>query len=182
MTAQQRKSIFITGAGSGIGRAVAEIHMRDVVDKSVKLIELQSKSKGIAIITKNGTDEHVVSASENALTQAVCNVLQNSIDAIGDRLALDPLYPGRLTLELSKDESKVYLRISDNGTGIKPEVQTRIFNPLFTTRDPGLFGGMGLTTAFTIISEHHGSLEILSQTGSGTTAIVALPISRKSNF
>ncbi len=159
-----------------------EIELREVADKSVKLIELQSKSKGIAIVTKNVQTGYLVSASENALTQALCNVLQNSIDAISDRLMAEPLYPGRISLELSKDESNVYLRISDNGTGIKPEVQTRIFNPLFTTRDPGLFGGMGLTTAFTIISEHHGSLEILSQTGSGTTAIVALPISRKSNF
>lgn len=159
-----------------------EVDLRDVVEKAVKLIELQSKSKGIAIVNKDPGQPFPVSASENALSQAVCNLLQNSIDAISDKLGTDPLYPGRISLELNRDESTAYLRVSDNGTGIRSEHQTRIFNPLFTTRDPGLFSGMGLTTAFTIISEHHGSLEILSQTGSGTTAIIALPISRKSNF
>lgn len=159
-----------------------EVDLKVVVDKAVKLITLQSNSKGIALINKDNGHALPVSASENALSQAVCNILQNSIDAIGDRLKADPLYPGRITLELSREESQVYLRISDNGTGIRSEHQSRIFNPLFTTRDPGQFSGMGLTTAFTIISEHHGSLEILSQTGSGTTAIIALPISRKSNF
>jgi len=160
----------------------ADIELKDICAKAVKLIELQTKSKGIHIETKIGAGPHSVSASENALTQAVCNVLQNSIDAISERIAVEPLYPGRINMEMSTDDNNVYLRISDNGTGIRPEVQTRIFNPLFTTRDPGLFSGMGLTTAFTIVSEHHGSLEILSQTGSGTTAIIALPISRKTNF
>jgi signal transduction histidine kinase len=159
-----------------------EVDLKDVVEKAVKLIELQSKSKGIEILNKRADSELPISASENALSQAVCNLLQNSIDAIGDKLASNSLYPGRISLEVNRDESNVYLRISDNGTGIRTELQSRIFNPLFTTRDPGQFSGMGLTTAFTIISEHHGSLEILSQTGSGTTAIIALPISRKSNF
>lgn len=157
------------------------IDLRDVVDRSIMLIELQSKSKGI-VIDNNGGPEARVMGSANALSQALCNVLQNSIDAIAERLIGDKLFPGKITLEMEVKEDTATIRISDNGTGIRPEVQSRIFNPLFTTRDPGLFSGMGLTTAFTIISEHHGSLEILSQTGSGTTAIISLPISRKSNF
>ncbi len=157
------------------------IDLREVIDRSIRLIELQSKSKGIPLEYKVGPEARV-SGSANALSQAFCNILQNSIDAIDERLKADKLFPGKITIELKHEEAAVTVRISDNGTGIRPEVQSRIFNPLFTTRDPGLFSGMGLTTAFTIISEHHGSLEILSQTGSGTTAIISLPISRKSNF
>lgn len=153
---------------------VTEIDLYDVIERSVKLIELQSKSRGITI-EMPVREPVMIRGSQNALSQALCNLLQNSIDAIEERLKDEPLFPGRISIQLALTGDKYQLRLSDNGMGIKPEYQSQIFNPLFTTRDPGLFSGMGLTTAFTIISEHHGSLEILSQTGSGTTAIISLP-------
>lgn len=153
---------------------ISEINLYDVVERSVKLIELQSKSRGI-MIEMPVKEPVLIRGSQNALSQALCNLLQNSIDAIADRLKDEPLFPGRISIQLSLTGDKYQLRLSDNGTGIKPEFQSQIFNPLFTTRDPDQFSGMGLTTAFTIISEHHGNLEILSQTGTGTTAIISLP-------
>lgn len=153
---------------------VVAIDLWEVIDKSVKLIELQSKSKGIAVEFERKTPA-LIQCSQNALSQALCNILQNSIDAISEKIKDDPLFPGKILIELSLTDDKYRLRLSDNGTGIRPEIQSQIFNPLFTTRDPGTYSGMGLTTAFTIISEHHGSLEILSQTGSGTSAIISLP-------
>lgn len=160
---------------------INEIELYEVIEKSVKLIELQSKSKGIEI--EISVPRNIwIQGSQNALSQALCNLLQNSIDAIAERLKDDPLFPGKISIILQTEEDKYQLRISDNGTGIRPELQSQIFNPLFTTRDPGLYSGMGLTTAFAIIKEHHGSLEILSQTGSGTTAIISGSISRKSAF
>jgi len=153
---------------------ISEIDLWDVVERSVKLIELQSKSKGIEVEWPE-QQPALIRGSQNALSQALCNLLQNSIDAISDRLKAEPLFPGKISIQLARSGEKYQLRLSDNGTGIRPELQSQIFNPLFTTRDPGIYSGMGLTTAFTIISEHHGSLEILSQTGSGTTAIISLP-------
>lgn len=153
---------------------ISEIDLYDVVERSVKLIELQSKSRGITI-EMPVKEPVLIRGSQNALSQALCNLLQNSIDAIADRLKDEPLFPGKISIQLALTGDKYQLRLSDNGTGIKPEFQSQIFNPLFTTRDPDQFSGMGLTTAFTIVSEHHGSLEILSQTGSGTTAIISLP-------
>lgn len=152
----------------------AKVDLTDVVDRAVKLIELQSKSSGIKIDRSGFTEEIKVNGSLNALSQALCNLLQNSLDAIGDRLKSEPLFPGEIKIDLEKLDGKLRLKLTDNGLGIKPEIQSQIFNPLFTTRDPRLYGGMGLTTAFTIISEHHGILEILSQTGAGTTAIITL--------
>ncbi len=154
---------------------VTEIDLFDVIERAVKLIELQSKSRGITIDIPV-REPLMIRGSANALSQALHNLLQNSIDAIEERLKDEPLFPGRIAIQLALTGDKYTLRLSDNGMGIKPEYQSQIFNPLFTTRDPDQFNGMGLTTAFTIISEHHGNLEILSQTGSGTTAIISLPI------
>jgi len=150
------------------------VDLRTVIERSVKLIELQSKSKGIAIAIASGEPAQI-RGNINALSQALCNILQNSIDAISEKIKSDPLFPGKITIRLDRVTSQYQMRVTDNGTGISPENQTQIFNPLFTTRDPGIYSGMGLTTAYTIVSEHHGTLEILSQTGSGTTAIISVP-------
>lgn len=156
------------------------IDLNEVVSRAVRLIELQSKSKGIEISIKgNGA---FVNGSANALSQALCNLLQNSIDAISERIKSDSLFQGKIEIELDVNGGRPQLRVHDNGTGIATSVQSQIFNPLFTTRDPGQYSGMGLTTAFTIVSEHHGNLEILSQTGSGTTAILSLPALDSAGF
>ncbi len=151
-----------------------EIDLWDVLERAIKLIELQSKSKGIQIRFQRGK-KSLVRGSANAISQALCNILQNSVDAITDRIQSDPLFPGLIEVQLEATSERQTIKISDNGSGIRPEHQSQIFNPLFTTRDPSIYNGMGLTTAFTIIGEHGGSLEVLSQTGSGTTAIIALP-------
>jgi signal transduction histidine kinase len=155
---------------------LAPADLRTVVGQSIKLIELQSRSKGI-VIDSSALDARpaVVKASANTLSQALCNLLQNAIDAVLARQSAEPDLDGRITLRLESDHDQYHLQLSDNGTGIAPEIQSQIFNPLFTTRDPERHGGMGLTTAFTIISDHRGKLEILSQTGVGTTAVISLP-------
>lgn len=150
------------------------VRVMEVVEKSIRLMELQSRSKGIHLDVQV-TDDFLIRGNVTTLTQAVCNLLQNAVDSLTERMSGQSLYQGRIQLTSQSSGDQVMLRISDNGMGISPTVQSRIFNPHFTTRDPGLFSGMGLTTAYTIISDHDGSLEILSQTGSGTTAIVSLP-------
>ena len=152
----------------------AEVDLRQVVTKAVKLTELQTKSRGIAIeVAAPGAA--VVLASANALSQALCNVLQNAVDAIDEKHVADSRHLGQIRIEVASEAGRHLIRVTDNGAGIRPDVQSQIFNPLFTTRDPAKYGGMGLTSAFTIVTEHAGQLEILSQTGSGTTAIVAIP-------
>jgi signal transduction histidine kinase len=157
----------------------ALVDLLSVVARAVKLIELQSKSKGIHIEIGE-FPEFKISGSSNALSQVMTNILQNSIDTLNEKMKLDPLFIGKIGIQAVTENGKLQIRVSDNGMGIPSEIQSQIFNPLFTTRDPALYNGMGLTTAFTIMSEHHGSLEILSQSGSGTTAIITLPIFRQS--
>jgi two-component system, NtrC family, sensor kinase len=152
----------------------AVIDLWDVIRRAAKLIALQSKSMGIAVEFNPG-EPLFIHGAVNALSQALCNLLQNSIDAIAEKLKQDPLYPGRIQLAVESKEGQRILSVVDNGTGIRLENLSQIFNPRFSTRESPQRAGMGLTTAFTIVSEHHGTLEILSQTGAGTTAIISFP-------
>ena len=150
------------------------VDLRDVITRAVKLMELQTRARAIPLVVEV-LEPAMVNASANALAQALCNLIQNSIDAIDERRRLEPRLDARITVSLEVGAGPHLIRVRDNGAGIRPELQTQIFNPLYTTRDPQKFGGMGLTSAFTLVTEHAGGLEILSQTGSGTTAIIGLP-------
>jgi CheY-like chemotaxis protein len=71
-----------------------------------------------------------------------------------------------------------YLQIdvSDTGTGMDVETQKRAFEPFFTTKDPGQGTGLGLAAVYGTLKSHGGAINLLSQTGSGTTVQLYLPI------
>ena len=73
------------------------------------------------------------------------------------------------------------ITISDTGTGIPKEIQNRIFEPFFTTKDIGKGKGLGLSTAHTIIKEHHGTIEVESQIDKGTTFTIFIPVTHSNN-
>ena len=148
--------------------------LRAVIARAAKLMELQTRSRAVTLVV-SADEISMVSGSANALSQALCYLIQNSVDAIDERRRTEPRLEGAVRVTLTAEKERHLIYIDDNGCGVKPEDQSQIFNPLFTTRDPAKFGGMGLTSAFTLITEHHGSLEILSQTGHGTSAIIGLP-------
>lgn len=71
-------------------------------------------------------------------------------------------------------ENHLFLRVTDNGTGIEPEVQERIFIPFFTTKPTG--SGIGLTISRQIMHQHHGSIAVQSKLGEGSTFTLRFPV------
>jgi two-component system, NtrC family, sensor kinase len=65
---------------------------------------------------------------------------------------------------------------TDNGSGIAPEMRTKIFEPFVTTKPFGQGTGLGLAVCYGIVSDHGGKVEVLSQVGQGTTMRILLPI------
>lgn len=86
--------------------------------------------------------------------------------------------PGsEVAIELSVDNGEAVIRVVDQGQGIAEELQPRIFQPHFTTKEDG--NGLGLISCKQIIEEtHHGKLAFASTPGQGSTFIVRLPLSR----
>lgn len=103
----------------------------------------------------------------NQIKQVLLNLLLNAADA---------MYSGEgcVTLKTTYDATRVYLAVSDTGTGILPEHQAHIFEPLFTTKPRGL--GLGLAISREIIERHHGRIELSSVPNVGTTFTISLPI------
>jgi len=76
-----------------------------------------------------------------------------------------------------EDDGWIEIRISDSGKGIPKEIQSKIFNPFFTTKSVGKGTGQGLALAHAVIVEKHfGTIQLESEVGSGTTFIIRLPL------
>jgi len=103
------------------------------------------------------------------IQQCVLNLIFNAIDAMPDG--------GNLTIKGGEDETanSVWLEMTDTGLGIESENLHRIFEPFFTTKNDGKAVGLGLAMAYGIIREHHGSIEVVSTPGKGTTFRMRLP-------
>ena len=67
------------------------------------------------------------------------------------------------------------IQVADTGSGIRPEHLERIFDPGFTTKGVGVGTGLGLSITYRIIENHHGSIQVESEPGRGTTFTLRLP-------
>jgi signal transduction histidine kinase len=86
-----------------------------------------------------------------------------------------------LTLNGQHSTDKVVIRITDNGSGIPPNVQQRLFDPFFTTKPVGRGTGLGLSISHSIVvKKHQGELYYHSQLGRGTEFVIELPLQPES--
>ncbi|MEA5471027.1 AAA family ATPase [Spirulina sp. 06S082] len=120
-----------------------------------------------------------VTCYASQLNQALFNILTNAIDALrkGDRASSDaPTI--RIQTEIL-GENSVRIAIADNGIGMDAATRQRVFEPFFTTKPIGSGTGLGLSTTYQIIVEHHkGAIACQSQLGKGTEFIIEIPVQK----
>ena len=107
------------------------------------------------------------------LNQVFMNLLVNAAHAMEHR--------GEITIETEATDSKMIIRISDNGVGIPEEHLSKLFNPFFTTKPVGEGTGLGLSISYGIIEKHGGSIEVDSEVGRGTTFTIYLPLEEENH-
>jgi signal transduction histidine kinase len=145
----------------------AAIHLHDVLDFSLRLVDPHFKGKSIVLNRSFRAGADVVEGDDYQLQQAFVNLFLNSLDAM-------PAY-GTLTVGTGpSNESKLCVTISDTGSGIPPEIIDRLFEPFFTTKPNGT--GLGLPITRRIINEHGGTINVESQPNKGATFRILLPV------
>ena len=108
-----------------------------------------------------------VSVNAHQIGQVIMNLMVNARDAMPDG--------GRLVIETANVGQVVMLSVSDTGSGIDDETRARLFEPYFTTKEPGRGTGLGLATVHNIVTQFGGQISVLSDAGSGSTFKIYLP-------
>lgn len=106
------------------------------------------------------------------INQALINLINNSIQAIK---AKENHVNESITIYTHDHPGHIAIEITDTGIGMSERVKQRIFEPFFTTKNVGEGTGLGLSIVFGIIEKHHGTIQVKSQPGLGTTFTVTLP-------
>ena len=111
------------------------------------------------------------------LNQVFLNLIINAAQAIGE-IADGSRRRGTIRIVSREQDGDVVIEIADDGPGIPPELQERIYEPFFTTKEIGQGSGQGLAIARTAIEQHSGSIECASAPGNGTTFTLHIPVQR----
>ncbi len=144
---------------------VQEIDVHEGLENT--LIILGHKLKA-GVQVQREYDPHLprIQAYGGELNQVWTNLIDNAIDAMEGK--------GLLRIHTSQQDDRVVVEIEDDGPGIPPEVQARLFSPFFTTKPLGKGTGLGLSISYNIVQKHQGEISFSSLTGQ-TRFVVRLP-------
>lgn len=127
-------------------------------------------------VTSKFRDTVTLAGVEAHFRQVFANLLKNAIDAMVD------IPKKELRLDSYREGDFHVISISDNGSGISEDNMEKIFNPLFSTKSnatdevTGSSGsGLGLSSCKRMVEAYHGSIEVQSETGKGTTFFIRFP-------
>jgi len=137
----------------------------------VYLLALQKEKQQVQFI--NEIEEGItVNGDNQKLIQVFINLLANSRDASEEN--------AKIEVKGSQLSTWVEFSVTDEGPGIDTDIHDRIFEPFYTTKDPGEGTGLGLSVVYSIIEEHKGTLDIVSPVDKvlqkGTMFEIRLPV------
>ena len=138
----------------------------------------------INIQYNNKSKKDTILADPTQLNQIIMNLCTNAAYALREKGDLLEIVLSNEDIPLSKAKSfyslnpgsYVKISVSDNGTGISPDILARIFEPYFTTKKVGEGSGLGLAIVHGIVQSYGGDITFESKEGHGTTFHVYLPL------
>jgi len=130
-----------------------------------QVIEPQMSRRNLHFSVHDASAGASLMADRNALSGAVVSLLENAMQAAPEG--------GRVTLECTQTVDAIVLTVRDDGHGIAAEIQERLFEPFFTTRDEGT--GLGLAMVRGVTQSLGGTVQVRSAPGAGSEFILELP-------
>jgi two-component system cell cycle sensor histidine kinase/response regulator CckA len=166
-----------------------EVKPTDVNELVRRSSEIFGRTKKEITIHRNyQKDLYIADVDRGQIEQVLLNLFVNAWQAMsggGDlyletsNVTLDEIYT---RLHSINPGNYVKISVTDNGTGMDQATQRRIFEPFFTTKGMGLGTGLGLASAYGIIKNHGGIINVYSEVGRGTTFTIYLPASTRAIF
>jgi len=144
------------------------VNLADLIRETVDHTKPLAFAKSAIVECSVPTTSIAILGHAIQLKRALQNLIGNAVDALHGEA-------GRIIVSCRKNDHQYEVSISDNGAGIEEKHLPHIFKPFYSSKAPGEGTGLGLFITQKIIEDHHGSIEIESAQGRGTTALVRFP-------
>jgi signal transduction histidine kinase len=145
-----------------------EESMELVIEDMALLVEREAYGRGVTIVRNYAPCLPPVRTDVPLLRQVILNLLTNALQATPEG--------GSITVSTRLAGGRAAIEVRDTGCGIAPENMAKIFNPFFTTKEPGKGTGLGLSLSHGIVARLGGTLTVESRPGEGATFTVTLPL------
>ncbi|MCI5075892.1 ATP-binding protein [Oricola sp.] len=152
---------------------LAPMGLREAVETAVEALNAGANGLQVPVNVDFEREMPWTMGDADQLVQVIINLLTNADQAIaasgvGDRI--------EITARYDKPARMIEMRVSDNGPGIPKDIRSRIFDPLFTTKDVGKGTGIGLAFCHRVITSHDGQIRLEPDRGDGATFLLRLPV------
>lgn len=150
--------------------------LKELIEETLKIMKLQFDKQKANVSFTTSDHSFMLEADKLHITSVIYNLLDNALKYSKNNALID------VSLDMV-DQNQVLLRVSDNGMGIAPEYQSKIFDKFFrvpTGDKHNIKGyGLGLSYVAEVVKSHKGSISVDSEPGKGSTFIVRLPVRDK---
>ncbi|MFA6432171.1 MAG: ATP-binding protein [Candidatus Margulisiibacteriota bacterium] len=139
------------------------------IDDVLGLVGYELKLEKIEIEKKIGKDIPNIFVDRKQFQEVLFNLIRNAGQAIGEK--------GKIAITAKEDSGKIFIDIKDSGSGIPEDKIKQLFNPFFTTKDPGKGTGLGLFIVRQVVEKNGGRIYLKeTKVGEGTTFTIEFPI------
>ena len=143
-----------------------EVDLNEIILEVKALMSPAAEEKGLSL--EDHLDPYLprLHADPNQLNQVLVNLVKNAMEATENG--------NHIIISTGSKDKQVWFSIQDDGKGMSPEVQEKIFHPFFTTKEKGT--GLGLAVIHKIITDHNGTVDLETTPGEGSTFTIRLPL------
>ncbi len=150
-------------AGEHRGEGISEFTVQEVIEQALATFSLDSRAR---IVVDNQAGDMAIRMPFRTLSRVIRGLVKNGLEASPES--------SLVTLNCRTEGERLLFSVSDQGSGMSPEVLQRAAEPFFTTKEPGKGMGLGLFLAKSAAERFGGGLEITSRPGEGTTVTLSL--------
>lgn len=148
-----------------------EVQLHGLLEQVITLLKTNAVLSNIDLKQPfKKQDAGAILADANQMKQLFINLIKNAIEAMPEG--------GSIYISTEKLMNEWKITIQDEGKGMSEEDIQKIYDPFFSTKTEGT--GLGLTICATILKDHHGRMDVVSELGKGTTFHIYLPVCQKS--
>ncbi len=155
----------------GLSGPLVAVRVSGVIKEVVRAVAGRCAGEGVEVVTQALGEELPVLGERTQIRRVFLNVMQNAIDAIGG-------VGGRVVIQYWTDLAlaRTVVVVEDDGAGVAPGIQDRIFEPYFTTKTQGGSSGLGLFVASQILRDFGASIELVADQSVGAAFRIEFPL------